>query len=101
MLGSSEKEHFGDCRLCAQSLVAAVLPGGLGSCGPAVPSLVSVSWGLARPARESPAYRPAATPFKVDPPTEKTVRPSGGAPGRCGSRSAQPGDGAVCSFPTA
>ena len=52
MLGSSEEEHPGDCRLCAQSLVTAVLPGRVGHCGPAVPSVVSVSGRLAGPARE-------------------------------------------------
>lgn len=42
MLSTSEEEHPGDCRLCAQSLGTAVLPGRLGHYGPLVPSLVSV-----------------------------------------------------------
>jgi transposase len=38
----------------ARSPSAAVLPGRLGDCGPALPSLVSVSRKLAGPARQSP-----------------------------------------------
>src|SRR5579859_3762199 len=71
MLGSSEEEHPGDRRLCTQSLVAAVLPGRLGHCGPAVPSLASVSRRLARPARQSATHRPAAAHRKIDPAAKK------------------------------
>src|ERR1017187_7630809 len=53
MLGSSEEEHPGDCRWCAQPLGTAVLPGRVGHGGPVVPSLVSVSRRVAGPARES------------------------------------------------
>src|ERR1019366_9980141 len=47
MLGSSEEEHPGDCRLRAQPLVTAVLSGCVGHCGSAVSSVVSVPGRLA------------------------------------------------------